>query len=375
MTLPDTLGTPIPPYTPPQQTRPRQWPWMAGAAGIALVAGTLGGGVGYLIADRSAGADVAAATPTAPIAPSDVTVPVTSAIADIAAAVQPAVVQINIEGSDGEGNGSGFVISNDGYILTNHHVAGVAGENGSLEVMFADGSKASGTLVGSDAGYDVAVVKVERTGLTAVPLGSSEGLRVGETVVALGSPLGLQGTVTAGIVSALDRPVTAGGQGDTSFINAIQTDAAINPGNSGGPLVNADGEVIGINSAIATLGMMGQAGNIGLGFAIPIDTAQRIANEIITTGTSQTPIIGVQLDTTYTGPGAKVAEVTAGSPANTAGVLDGDVITAIDGKVLTDSTELVVAIRDNAPGDTVTLTLLRDGRTQDVPVTLVASKE
>lgn len=372
MTLPDTLGTPIPPYTPPQQKQPTRWPWIAGAAGIALVAGTLGGGVGYLIADRSASAEAVAAVPAAS-AP-QVTAPVSSDIADIAAAVQPAVVQINIAGSDGEGNGSGFVISNDGYILTNHHVAGVAGENGSLEVMFADGSKATGTLVGSNAGYDVAVVKVDRTGLTAVPLGASEDLRVGETVVALGSPLGLQGTVTAGIVSALDRPVTAGGQGDTSFINAIQTDAAINPGNSGGPLVNAAGEVIGINSAIATLGMMGQAGNIGLGFAIPIDTAQRIANEIMTTGTSQTPIIGVQLDTSYSGPGARVAEVTAGSPADTAGVLDGDVITAIDGKVLADSTELVVAIRDNAPGDTVTLTLLRDGRTQDVPVTLVASE-
>ena len=371
MTMPETLGTPIPPYAPPQAKQPARWPIMAGAAGIALVAGTLGGGVGYLIADRQAPAEVpaAASTPTVP----DTATPVSSAIADIAAAVQPAVVQINIEGSDGEGNGSGFVISNDGYILTNHHVAGVAGENGTLEVMFADGSTATGKLVGSNAGYDVAVVKVDRTGLAAVPLGTSESLRVGETVVALGSPLGLQGTVTAGIVSALDRPVTAGGQGDTSFINAIQTDAAINPGNSGGPLVNAAGEVIGINSAIATLGMMGQAGNIGLGFAIPIDTAQRIAEEIMTTGTSQTPIIGVQLDTAYTGPGAQVAEVTAGSPADTAGILDGDVITAIDGKVLADSTELVVAIRDNAPGDTVTLTLLRNGRTQDVTVTLVAS--
>ncbi|MBM3669456.1 MAG: PDZ domain-containing protein [Actinobacteria bacterium] len=372
MSLHDTLGTPVPPYTPPQQKQPARWPWMAGAAGIALVAGTLGGGVGYLIADRSATAEAVASAPAA--SGPQVTTPVSSEIADIAAAVQPAVVQINIDGSDGEGNGSGFVISNDGYILTNHHVAGVAGDGGTLEVMFADGSKATGKLVGSNAGYDVAVVKVERTGLTAVPLGTSEDLRVGETVVALGSPLGLQGTVTAGIVSALDRPVTAGGQGDTSFINAIQTDAAINPGNSGGPLVNAAGEVIGINSAIATLGMMGQAGNIGLGFAIPIDTAQRIANEIMTTGTSQTPIIGVQLDTAYTGPGARVAEVTAGSPADTAGVLDGDVITAIDGKVLADSTELVVVIRDNAPGDTVTLTLLRDGRTRDVAVTLVASK-
>ncbi len=157
------------------------------------------------------------------------------------------------------------------------------------------------SLVGANPGYDLAVVKVDRTGLPAVTLGSSAALKVGDTAIAIGSPLGLQGTVTSGIVSALDRPVTAGGQGETAFINAIQTDAAINPGNSGGPLVDGNGAVIGINSAIATLGWhpsAGQAGSIGLGFAIPIDTANRIASEIIATGTSSTPIIGVTLDIT-----------------------------------------------------------------------------
>ncbi|MDA9803086.1 trypsin-like peptidase domain-containing protein, partial [bacterium] len=268
-------------------------------------------------------------------------------------------------------------ISEDGYIVTNHHVAGGVGEDGTVEVVFSDESTATGTLVGSDAGYDLAVVKVNRDGLPTLPLGSSSDVRVGDVAVALGSPLGLQGTVTSGIVSALERPVTAGGQGQgsTSFINAIQTDAAINPGNSGGPLLNGSGEVIGVNTAIASLGAVGgPGGSIGLGFAIPIDTAQRIVDEIISTGSSTTPVIGVSLDTSFTGPGARVAEVTPGSGADLAGIQDGDVITAIDGDVIGESTELIVSIRSNAPGDFVELTILRDGRTQDVTVTLTAAE-
>lgn len=346
---------------------------IAGATAIALFAGAMGGGVGYLLAaDSQSPAPAAAATTNSD---ASVSVPVSSGIADIAAAVQPAVVQLNIAGSDGEGTGSGFVISQDGYIITNHHVAGPAGEDGSIEVSFADGSTATGRLVGSDPGYDLAVVKVDRTGLSTLPLGSSEAVRVGDTAIAVGSPLGLQGTVTSGIVSALNRPVTAGDANNTSFINAIQTDAAINPGNSGGPLVDAAGQVIGVNSAIATMGMGGAAGSIGLGFAIPIDTAKRIAEEIMTTGSSSTPIIGVQLDTTYNGDGALIADVNPGSPAEQAGLQDGDLITAINGTVIGESTDLIVAIRDNAPGDTVTLTVLRNGQTADYPVTLVAAQQ
>ncbi|MDB0018657.1 trypsin-like peptidase domain-containing protein, partial [bacterium] len=307
----------------------------------------------------------------------DASVPVLTGIADLAAQAQPAVVQLNVGGAEGEGTGSGFVISEDGYIVTNHHVAGGVGEDGTVEVVFSDESTATGTLVGSDAGYDLAVVKVNRDGLPTLPLGSSSDVRVGDVAVALGSPLGLQGTVTSGIVSALERPVTAGGQGQgsTSFINAIQTDAAINPGNSGGPLLNGSGEVIGVNTAIASLGAVGgPGGSIGLGFAIPIDTAQRIVDEIISTGSSTTPVIGVSLDTSFTGPGARVAEVTPGSGADLAGIQDGDVITAIDGDVIGESTELIVSIRSNAPGDSVELTILRDGRTQDVTVTLTAAE-
>ena len=348
---------------------------IAGTAAVSLVAGGLGGVIGYMAANNAESSSQV--TAVAPVVSTDGTasIPALQGIADLAAAVQPAVVQLNIGAADGEGTGSGFIISEDGFIVTNHHVAGPAGEDGSVEVVFADGATASGKLVGSDAGYDLAVVKVERTGLPTLELGSSSDLRVGDLVMAVGSPLGLQGTVTSGIVSALERPVTAGGRGATSFINAIQTDAAINPGNSGGPLVNGSGEVIGVNTAIASLGAFnGAAGSIGLGFAIPIDTAKRIVNEIISTGSSSTPVIGVQLDMAFTGPGAKVAEVTPDSGAAQAGIRDGDVITAINGSVIADPTELIVSIRSNAPGDTVELTVLRDGRTQDVSVTLTAAQ-
>ena len=375
-------GSPYGNYTPPQPERKKSRAGVitgiiAGTAAVSLVAGGIGGVIGFLAAENSAGPETTtiAAPAVATAESAGNSVPALGGIADLAAAVQPAVVQLNVGASEGEGTGSGFIISEDGYIVTNHHVAGPAGEDGRVEVVFADGSTATGTLVGSDAGYDLAVVKVERDGLQTLELGSSSDVRVGDLAIAVGSPLGLQGTVTSGIVSALERPVTAGGQGETSFINAIQTDAAINPGNSGGPLVNGSGEVIGVNTAIASLGAFnGAAGSIGLGFAIPIDTAKRIVDEIITTGSSTTPVIGVQLDMTFEGPGAKVAEVTPGSGAAEAGLQDGDVITAINGDVIAEPTELIVSIRSNAPGDTVDLTILRDGRTQDVMVTLAAAE-
>jgi putative serine protease PepD len=352
-----------PPLTVPAVTnsaRSKFAPLIAGAAAVALVAGGVGGAVGFVLADRSA----------APVA-SSVVVAAPGSIAALAAAVQPAVVQLNVGGQGGEGTGSGFVISEDGYVITNHHVVAGAGEDSALEVSFMDGSTATGRIVGSDPGYDIAVVKVDRAGLATVPLGTSSSLQVGESVIAIGSPLGLQGTVTSGIVSALDRPVTAGGgTSQTSFINAIQTDAAINPGNSGGPLINAAGSVVGVNSAIATMGQFGGSGSIGLGFAIPIDTVDRIVNEIINTGASSTPIIGVELDSEYSGDGARVAITTAGGPAAAGGVQDGDVITAINGRIVPDSTSLIVAIRAQAPGEQVTLTILRDGNTADYPVTL-----
>jgi putative serine protease PepD len=343
---------------------------VAGAGVLALMAGVVGGAVGYVVARETLPTSTVTTTTVAG-APSLQP----GSIADIAARVQPAVVQLNVEAAAGSGTGSGFVISSDGYIVTNNHVAGPAASGGTIVVAFSDGTKLDGTLVGTNAGYDLAVVKVAGTDLPTVPLGSSEALSVGDAVIAVGSPLGLAGTVTTGIVSALDRPVTAGdGSTETAFINAIQTDAAINPGNSGGPLLNGNGEVVGVNSAIATLGTAsGQSGSIGLGFSIPIDTVKRVVDEIITTGSSTTPIIGVSLDMTFGGSGARVEEVTSGSGAEAAGIQAGDTITAIDGTPVEDATGLIVAIRSNAPGDSVTVTVERGGQTLDVPVTLGSS--
>ena len=340
---------------------------------IAVTAGTVGGGVGYLLARETLPTTSSAAVALGAL-PS--TIP--GSIAEIAARVQPAVVQLIVSGSGGDGSGSGFVISQDGYIVTNNHVAGVAADGGSIEVAFSDGSTAEGSLVGASPDYDLAVVKVDRTNLPTVPLGSSDALAVGDAVIAVGSPLGLAGTVTTGIVSALNRPVTAGGEGDgqTSFIDAIQTDAAINPGNSGGPLLDGNGAVVGVNSAIATMGgdaSGGQAGSIGLGFSIPIDIAKRVVDEIIKTGSSATPVIGVQLEMQFAGPGAKVAAVTAGSAAELAGLQEGDLITAVGDTVVADATQLIVTVRSQAPGDTVTLTVDRNGTVSEIPVTLKAS--
>jgi putative serine protease PepD len=383
-TPPQAEPTPYPPLGPSADRAPRPEKSgsrgglvagiIVGAAAVALTAGAAGGAVGYVVA-RDASPTTTAASVSVPVQGGSTSV-VPGSIADIAERVSPSVVQLNVTGQQGAGTGSGFIISSDGYILTNNHVAGPSGSGGTIEVLFADGSKATGKLVGANPGYDLAVVKVNKTGLPAISLGASGDLKVGDAVIAVGSPLGLQGTVTSGIVSALNRPVTAGGEGETAFINAIQTDAAINPGNSGGPLLNAAGSVIGINSAIASMGSgsSGQPGSIGLGFAIPIDTAKRIANELIKTGTSTTPILGVQLDMQYDGDGARIQGVTSGGAAEAAGLQPGDVIVAIDGKPVTDSTGLVVTIRTHAAGDTVQVTVDRSGQSTVIPVTLTASK-
>jgi len=306
-------------------------------------------------------------------------------VADVAAKVLPSVVYIEIVTPNGVATGSGFVLSDNGYILTNNHVVAEAVDGAKVTVTFADGSEEPATLVGRTVEYDLAVIKVNRTGLKPLTLGDSDALVVGDPVIAIGAPLGLEGTVTTGIVSALNRPVTAGDQQATAYINAIQTDAAINPGNSGGPLVNGAGEVIGINSAIAqtpnqVLGTT--AGNIGLGFAIASNQATRTAQQIIKNGYATYPIIGVLLDTTYTGQGVQVSTSVQGSqlpitpngPADHAGILAGDIILAIDGQPVSQSDELIVVIRSKAPGDTVTLTLKDGDSERDVQVTLGEAK-
>jgi putative serine protease PepD len=296
-----------------------------------------------------------------------------NSIAAIAKAVSPSVVTINASGSQEAGTGSGFVIRSDGYILTNNHVVQPAVGGGTLTVKFVTGQSLPATIVGRSPSYDLAVIKVAQTNLPAVQLGDSSVVQVGDAAIAFGAPLGLSGTVTSGIISATHRPVTAGGSGEQSYINALQTDAAINPGNSGGPLVNGAGQVIGINSSIATLdgSSTTQSGSIGLGFAIPINTAKRIADELILHGKAETPIIGVSLAQNYTGEGVQIATVTPGGPADKAGIKKGDVIVKIDGNSVTTPSELIVNIRDHQPGDVVTLTVKNsNGSTTDVKVTL-----
>jgi putative serine protease PepD len=223
--------------------------------------------------------------------------------------------------------------------------------------------------------YDIAVLDVDDThGMRPAALGSSQSMRVGETVVAIGSPLGLDSTVTSGIVSALDRPVTTGDSNSSSYINAVQTDAAINPGNSGGPLVNLRGQVVGVNSAIATLGSAfgGESGNIGVGFAIPMEQVKVTAAQILRTGQAKYPVIGAKVDTGGRNDGAEVVGVPSGTPADRAGLRAGDVVVAVDGKTVTDGISLIVAIRTHRPGETVTLTVRRDGEVKRLRITLDA---
>ena len=276
-------------------------------------------------------------------------------IAALAAAVTPAVVSIEASNELGSATGSGFIIDANGYIVTNNHVIANAAYNSKIIVTLADGQEFRAELVGQTFEYDLAVLKIKATGLPVVELGNSDGVVVGDTVIAIGSPLGLQSTVTSGIVSALDRPVTTGDNAsELSFIEAIQTDAAINPGNSGGPLIDAKGRVIGVNSAIATnTTNKTEAGSIGLGFAIPVNLVARVAQEIIDTGKATVPVMGIKLQIQTAVEGAVVVDVTKGGPAAKAGVQKGDVIVKADGRVIHNDAELVIVIRSKNPGDVV----------------------
>ncbi len=343
---------------------------------ISLVfGGTAGGALGYLAADFSNGVSNSTSQVSETSKPVAIT-PATETVSQIVQNVKPSVVSIKAEGNSGSGTGSGFIYREDGYIVTNNHVAAPAINGGKLTVYLEDKTSFEAKLVGRNASYDLAVLKIDATGLKPVNIGDSSAINVGDLTVAFGSPLGLTGTVTSGIVSALNRPVTAGGADDQSFISAIQTDAAINPGNSGGPLVNGQGQVIGVNSAIATLGNGPQSGSIGLGFAIPINQAQRVITEIIQSGKSSTPIAGISIDSTYDGVGAKIAEVVADGPAASTDLKVGDIVTKINGEAVEDSTELIVAIRRNNPGDTIVLTVKNTaGNEREVSVVLGSREE
>jgi putative serine protease PepD len=293
--------------------------------------------------------------------------------------------------------GSGIILSSDGLIMTNNHVVAAAaspkgpapgggapgggapggGAPAKTTVTFSDGRTAAFTVLGADPTSDIAVVRVQGvSGLSPISMGSSSDLRVGQPVVAIGSPLGLAGTVTTGIVSALNRPVSTTGESgnQNTVLDAIQTDAAINPGNSGGALVNMQGQLVGVNSAIATLGADSgdaQSGSIGLGFAIPVDQAKRIADELISSGKATHASLGVQVTTDKGTPGAKVMDVVQGGAAATAGVPKGVIVTKVDDRPINSADALVAAVRSKAPGDKVTLTYQDPGGgTRTVQVTL-----
>ena len=341
---------------------------------VALLAGIVAGALGGRALFPAAPASLPAGSSTAPPARAP------ESIAGIAAAALDSTVYIQVRGASSASSGSGMVLREDGYIVTNNHViAPAAGGNGRVTVTFADGTEERAEIVGRTGDYDIAVLHVDRDGLTPLVLAGSDAVVVGDAAVAVGAPLGLEGTVTTGIISALNRPVQAGGtsDGQSAFINAIQTDAAINPGNSGGPLLNLAGEVVGINTAIAqTAGQ--ETGSIGLGFAIPSDQVRRTAEQIIDNGHATYPVIGVALDTRYQGEGVQVLEtpmdgtdaVTDGGPSDLAGIEAGDVITRFDGVPVTSPPELIVAVRSRAPGETVVLTVRSDGEEREVEIVL-----
>lgn len=382
----DSLGYPTNP-TDTAKTATNQTPQkkankavVAGAV-AGLIAGLIGGvaGAGAIGMFNNSGGTVATGNQLNPANPEGLSPRADNSIAAIAEAVTPSVVSIKVVTGESGGTGTGFIISDDGYIMTNNHVISSAvGNRGSITVAFKNESTAEAKLVGRSPSYDIAVLKVDKSGLSPVTLGNSADVVVGDAAIAIGSPLGLEGTVTSGIISAVRRPVSAGGQGEASHISALQTDAAINPGNSGGPLVNAEGQVIGVNSSIATMGVSesgsASAGSIGLGFAIPINNAKRVADEIIASGESRVPIIGVQVDMqTPEQGGAVISGVTANEPGAKAGLQEGDRIVDIDGDRIADPAEALAVIRSHHPGDTIKVTVVTSsGETKTVDVTLTS---
>ncbi|MFC8405453.1 trypsin-like peptidase domain-containing protein [Streptomyces griseoincarnatus] len=359
---------------------------VGGALVIALVSGVGGGVVGVQL-ERNGGIG-AVELPQAGVEAPDRD---PDSVAGIAAQALPSVVTLHVSGGGKAGTGTGFVLDDRGHILTNDHVVEPAGKNGDITVTFHSGDTAEATVVGRDSGYDLAVVRVKGVrGLTPLPLGNSDNVRVGDPVVAIGAPFDLAGTVTSGIISARERPITAGGENgdgsDVSYVDALQTDAPINPGNSGGPLLDGKGRVVGINSAIRSAdgGLDpegGQSGSIGLGFAIPINQGKRVAEELIEHGKATHPVIGITLDMEYGGDGARVAAegsdggppVSTGGPGAEAGIRPGDVITEVDGRPVHSGEELIVKTRAHRPGDRLELTLERNGEERTVSLVLGSS--
>ncbi|MGW0931736.1 trypsin-like peptidase domain-containing protein [Streptomyces sp. NPDC002644] len=374
----------------PSRRRARRRRVLVGGAALVALAAGLAGGLAGVHLERYGGLGVVELSQ----APRSDTPRDPDSVAGIAERALPSVVTLHVQGSGQAGTGTGFVLDERGHILTNHHVVEAAEDSGDgrIVVTFSGGETARAELVGGDSGYDLAVVRVKGVkGLRPMPLGNSDNVRVGDPVVAIGAPFDLSNTVTAGIISAKERPITAGGEGeggDVSYVDALQTDAPINPGNSGGPLLDAEGRVVGINSAIrsADTGIdtdEGRSGSIGLGFAIPVNQAKRVAEELINEGEATHPVIGVTLDMAYPGDGARVhtrgadggSPVTPGGPGAEAGLKPGDVITAVDGVRVHSGDELIVKTRARRPGDRLELTVERDGEERKVSLVLGSSQD
>jgi len=409
--------TPVPPVLPVPPVRPRDKKRVGPAVFVAclVAAGLLGGGVASGVAALWSDAPATTAS-TAQAAISPVIVNNTESVNAVTAAAQkasPSVVTISVNSGSSGGTGSGIILDTEGHILTNTHVVTLDGAaaDAAVEVRTNNGQVYKATLVGTDPLSDLAVIKIDAQGLTPATLGDSGGVNVGDTAIAIGAPLGLSGTVTDGIVSAVNRTIetassatsdgspSQGGSSQNPFgsqrglsasaaqdsisINVIQTDAAINPGNSGGALVNAQGEIIGVNVAIASAGSSSssstQSGNIGVGFSIPINQAKRVAEEIISTGKATHGQLGLSVQDKTSGSssdftaGAEVASVTSGSAADKAGLKAGDVVTGLAGRTVTDASELTAAAREQAAGSTVKITFRRDGQDQTADITLDAA--
>jgi S1-C subfamily serine protease len=377
---PTSMPGPVPGEPAPRRRGGRVRIGIAGLVAGALIGGGAGAGVVTLLDEPATGGSTPASAQNVVIENPQTATTATAAAAKAA----PSVVTVYVQNGSDSGSGSGVVLSDDGYVLTNNHVVTLdSGESGDVQARAADGTLYDAEVVGTDPSSDLAVIKLDgASGLTPADFADSDDVQVGDVAVAIGAPLGLSNTVTDGIISATDRAVATGStQDDTTVIDALQTDAAINPGNSGGALVNGAGQVMGINTAIATVahgapGSSSQSGNIGVGFAIPSNTATRIAQEIIETGSATRAFLGVSArteagnDNSEIGTGAEIVSVEPDSAAGAAGLREGDVVTAVGDRPVTTSTELTAAVRSWAPGDTVSLTVRRGDRTATVEVTL-----
>ncbi|MER5205177.1 trypsin-like peptidase domain-containing protein [Streptomyces sp. NPDC002825] len=377
-------GAPHPPA--PEAPRRRTGGLVAAVLVASLVAGGIGGGIGYWAAERGDNGFSSTTVSSGQAPASFKRDPGT--VAAVAAKALPSVVTIQAKSGaqEGEGGtGTGFVYDQEGHIVTNNHVVASAADGGTLSVTFSDGKTYDAEVVGRAEGYDVAVLKLKDApkGLTPLPLGDSDKVAVGDSTIAIGAPFGLSNTVTTGIVSAKNRPVASGdgSGGSNSYMSALQTDASINPGNSGGPLLDASGAVIGINSAIqSTSGGFGQsqAGSIGLGFAIPVNQAKNVAQQLIRTGKPVYPVIGATVNMNEKGEGATIASqgsggtasVTPDGPAAKAGLKAGDVITGFGDHPIDSGPTLISEIWTHKPGDSVKITYERDGKTATATVVL-----